>query len=99
LRVKILKFFDADPGWKKFGSGILDGKKSDLGSGITSRYPGVKKASNPGSGDATLGLLKKSDSNSWFKIDTVPPPSNQNLQQKSDNRIAKNPDLYKSLFL
>jgi hypothetical protein len=27
--VKILKFFDADPGWKKFGSG--DGKKSDPG--------------------------------------------------------------------
>jgi hypothetical protein len=22
LRVKILKFFDANPGWKKFGSGI-----------------------------------------------------------------------------
>jgi hypothetical protein len=22
--VKILKFFDADPGWKKFGSGIRD---------------------------------------------------------------------------
>jgi hypothetical protein len=30
--VKILKFFDADPGWKKFGSGIE--KNSDLGSGI-----------------------------------------------------------------
>jgi hypothetical protein len=29
--VKILKFFDADPGWKKFGSGIRDGKKSDPG--------------------------------------------------------------------
>ncbi len=27
--VKILIFFDADPGWKKFGSGIRDGKKSD----------------------------------------------------------------------
>jgi hypothetical protein len=23
---KILKFFDADPGWKKFGFGIRDGK-------------------------------------------------------------------------
>jgi hypothetical protein len=32
--VKILKFFDADPGWKKFGSGMRDGKNSDLGSGI-----------------------------------------------------------------
>jgi hypothetical protein len=32
--VKILKFFDADPGWKKFGSGIKGWKKnSDLGSG------------------------------------------------------------------
>jgi hypothetical protein len=34
--VKILKFLDADPGWKKFGSGmekirIRDGKNSDLG--------------------------------------------------------------------
>jgi hypothetical protein len=34
--VKILKFFDEDPGsgirdpgWRQFGSGILDGKKSD----------------------------------------------------------------------
>jgi hypothetical protein len=33
---KILKFFDADPGWKKFGSGIRDGKNSD-------RDPGWKK--------------------------------------------------------
>jgi hypothetical protein len=24
--VKILKCFDSDPGWKKFGSGIRDGK-------------------------------------------------------------------------
>jgi hypothetical protein len=37
--VKILKFFDADPGWKKFGSGIRDGKNSDLGSGIGT-HPG-----------------------------------------------------------
>jgi hypothetical protein len=26
-----------DPGWKKFGSGIRDGKKLDPGSGKTSR--------------------------------------------------------------
>jgi hypothetical protein len=32
--VKILKFFDEDPGWRQFGSGIRDGKKSDPGSGI-----------------------------------------------------------------
>jgi hypothetical protein len=32
--VKILKFFDEDPGWKQFGSGIRDGKKSNPGSGI-----------------------------------------------------------------
>jgi len=32
--VKIRKFFDADPGWRKFGSGIRDGKHSDPGSGI-----------------------------------------------------------------
>jgi hypothetical protein len=32
--VKIHKFFDEDPGWRQFGSGIRDGKKSDPGSGI-----------------------------------------------------------------
>ena len=32
--VKILKFFYEDPGWRQFGSGIRDGKKSDPGSGI-----------------------------------------------------------------
>jgi hypothetical protein len=32
--VNILKFFDADPGRKTFGSGIRDGKNSDLGSAI-----------------------------------------------------------------
>jgi hypothetical protein len=34
LGVKILKFSDADPGWRQFGFGIRDGKKSDPGSGI-----------------------------------------------------------------
>jgi hypothetical protein len=34
FRVKILNFFDADPGWKEIGSGIQDGKNSDLGYGI-----------------------------------------------------------------
>ncbi len=29
--VKILKFFDADLGWKEFGSGIQDGKNLDPG--------------------------------------------------------------------
>ncbi len=29
--VKILKFFDADPGWIKFVSGIRDGKNADPG--------------------------------------------------------------------
>jgi hypothetical protein len=34
--VKILKFFDADPGpgWENFDFGIRDGKNSDPGSGI-----------------------------------------------------------------
>jgi hypothetical protein len=27
----ILKFFDADPGWRQFGSGIRNGKKADPG--------------------------------------------------------------------
>jgi hypothetical protein len=29
--VKILKFFDVDPGWKNFGSRIRDGKNLDPG--------------------------------------------------------------------
>jgi hypothetical protein len=29
-----------DPGWKQFGSGIRDGKKSDPGSGIRDKHPG-----------------------------------------------------------
>jgi hypothetical protein len=48
--VKTLKFFDADPGWKKFGSGmrdpesgIWDGKNSDSGSGIWDKHPGPAK--------------------------------------------------------
>jgi hypothetical protein len=32
--VNIHEFFDADPGWKKFGSGIWHGKNSDPVSGI-----------------------------------------------------------------
>jgi hypothetical protein len=32
--VIILKLFDGDPGWKKFGYGIRAGKHSDPGSGI-----------------------------------------------------------------
>jgi hypothetical protein len=43
--VKILKFFAADRGWKKFGSGIRDGKNSDpgwkkFGSGIRDKNSG-----------------------------------------------------------
>jgi hypothetical protein len=38
--VKFLKFFYADPEWKKFGSGILDGKNSDPGSVIRDEHPG-----------------------------------------------------------
>jgi hypothetical protein len=37
--MKILKFFDVDLGWKKFGSGNRDGKKSDAGSGINITDP------------------------------------------------------------
>jgi hypothetical protein len=32
LKIKKLKFFNADPGWKKFGSGMV--KKSGSGSGM-----------------------------------------------------------------
>jgi hypothetical protein len=43
--LKILKFFDADLGWKKFRSGIRDGKNSDPRSGmkkiqIRDKHPG-----------------------------------------------------------
>jgi hypothetical protein len=33
--VKILKFFDADPGWKKFGPGL-----EKFGSGFRVKHPG-----------------------------------------------------------
>jgi hypothetical protein len=41
-----LKYFDADPGWKKFGSEIRNGKNSDPGSGmekirIRDKHPGT----------------------------------------------------------
>jgi hypothetical protein len=35
-----------NPGWKKFGSGIRDGKKSDLGSGKTSRIRNTEENSD-----------------------------------------------------
>jgi hypothetical protein len=42
---KILKFFDEDPGWRQFGSGIRDGDSSDPRSGmeksrIRDKHPG-----------------------------------------------------------
>jgi hypothetical protein len=37
--VKILKFYDADPRWKKFGPGIRDGNDSDPGSWINISDP------------------------------------------------------------
>jgi hypothetical protein len=33
----LMRILDPDPGWKKFGSGIRDGKNWDPGSGKTSR--------------------------------------------------------------
>ena len=46
--VKILKFFDADPGWKKFGSGIRDGKDRfrDPDSGKSSRIRNTESKCN-----------------------------------------------------
>jgi hypothetical protein len=40
LGVKILKFFDADPGWRHFGSGIRDPGWEKVGSGIRDKLPG-----------------------------------------------------------
>jgi hypothetical protein len=37
--IKILKFFDVDLRWKKFGSGNRDEKKPDAGSGINITDP------------------------------------------------------------
>jgi hypothetical protein len=64
--VKILKFFDvdpgsgmekirirggknSDPGWKKLGSGIRDGKNSDPGSGMEKIRSRDGKNPDPGS--------------------------------------------------
>jgi hypothetical protein len=52
--VKILKFFDADPGWRQFGSGIRDGTKSDPGSGM-----GKSRIRDKHPGSATLNSLTK----------------------------------------
>jgi hypothetical protein len=41
--VTIHKFFDAVPGWKKFGSRIGDGKNSNPGSGIEKFGSGMEK--------------------------------------------------------
>ncbi len=38
--VKIFKFFDANPGWKKFGPEIWDPGWKKLGSGIRNKPPG-----------------------------------------------------------
>jgi hypothetical protein len=38
--VKILKLFDADPGWKKFGPGIRDPGWKKVRSGIRYKHPG-----------------------------------------------------------
>jgi hypothetical protein len=51
-----------DPGWRQFGSGIRDGKKSDLGSGIRDKHPGSATLDNSVSlfsGYSTLGHLER----------------------------------------
>ncbi len=53
----MLKFFDADPGWEKFGSGIPNGKK--FGSGI--KHPGsttlIRRVANPDHAVIVSGTL------------------------------------------
>jgi hypothetical protein len=36
----VLKFFDEDPGWRQFGSGIRDPGWKKVGSGIRDKHPG-----------------------------------------------------------
>jgi hypothetical protein len=45
-----------DPGWRQFGSGIRDGKKSDPGSGNQDKHPGSATLSpwNPETAAAAL---------------------------------------------
>ncbi len=38
--VKMLKFFDEDPGWRQFGSEIGDPGWKKVGSGIRAKHPG-----------------------------------------------------------
>jgi hypothetical protein len=48
LGVKILIFFDADPGWKKFGSGMEKSRIRDPGSGKISRIRNTDKHKQTG---------------------------------------------------
>jgi hypothetical protein len=47
--VKILKFFYADPGWKKFGSEIRDPGRKKFRSGIRDKYTGSAGRYSPNS--------------------------------------------------
>ncbi len=45
VKIPVIKFFDADPGWKKFGSGFRDGKNSDPGPGRKKFGSGIRNTS------------------------------------------------------
>jgi hypothetical protein len=58
-----------DPGWKKFGSGILDEKKSDPGSGMEKIRIRDRKNTDPEwkNSDPGSGMKKNSDPGSGME--------------------------------
>ena len=53
LGVKILKFFDADPGWRQFGSGMEKSRIRDKHPGSTTLHQRIK---NPRSASRNLSI-------------------------------------------
>jgi hypothetical protein len=51
--VKILKFFDADPGWRQFGSGMEKSRIRDKHPGSTTLHQRIK---NPRSASRNLSI-------------------------------------------
>jgi hypothetical protein len=62
FRVKILKFFDADPGWKRFGSGMKNIRIRDIQTASAKLLPSSSEKSSGQCMDAaqTVNILSES---------------------------------------